>query len=198
MCSKPKGRTQIESIWEQGANQGERNWMKKWESYTRRGFVKWKPYSSADSVNIQADKINKHRMDELLINYLWNVRRMTQSVYQLATCWNVRGSNTGAGTRPERPWSPSITESFPGLKWLWSGVNHPPPSFAEVNEIVQLYLPLLPLWDLMACFMTKLTFLYLLIKIQFLSPRKHSSSPTQRPTCHCFLWHSFLFIVKIL
>jgi hypothetical protein len=31
------------------------------------------------------------------------------------------------------------TGSFPGVKWPWRGVDHPPPSRAEVNERVELY-----------------------------------------------------------
>jgi len=41
------------------------------------------------------------------------------------------------------------TGSFPGVKWPGRGVDHPPPSSAEVKERVELYLysptgPLLP------------------------------------------------------
>jgi len=32
------------------------------------------------------------------------------------------------------------TGLFPGVKWLEHGVNHPPPSIAEVKEMVELYL----------------------------------------------------------
>ena len=32
------------------------------------------------------------------------------------------------------------TGSFPGVKWSGRGVDHPPPSSAEVNERVELYL----------------------------------------------------------
>jgi len=41
------------------------------------------------------------------------------------------------------------TGSFPGIKRPWRGVNHPPPSSAEVKERVELYLP--PLWAFVAC-----------------------------------------------
>jgi hypothetical protein len=31
------------------------------------------------------------------------------------------------------------TESFPGVKWPGRGVNHPPPSSAEVKERIELH-----------------------------------------------------------
>ena len=60
------------------------------------------------------------------------------------------GSNPGVGeifrTCPDRPWGqPSLLYSgyrvcFPGVKRPGNGVNHPPPSGAEVKETVELYL----------------------------------------------------------
>ena len=41
------------------------------------------------------------------------------------------------------------TGSFPGIKRPGRGVDHPPPSSAEVKERVELYL--YSLWALMAC-----------------------------------------------
>jgi len=32
------------------------------------------------------------------------------------------------------------TGSFPGIKWPGRGVDHPPPSSAEVKERIELYL----------------------------------------------------------
>jgi hypothetical protein len=49
-------------------------------------------------------------------------------------------------TRPDRPWGPSSLlynghrVSFPGVRWPGRGVNHPPPSSAEDEERVELYL----------------------------------------------------------
>jgi hypothetical protein len=49
-------------------------------------------------------------------------------------------------TRPDRPWGPlsllysGYRVSFPGVKRPRRGVNHPPPSSAEVKERVELYL----------------------------------------------------------
>jgi hypothetical protein len=73
----------------------------------------------------------------------------------------VRGSNPGGGeifsTRPDRPWGPpsllynGYRVSFPGVKRPWRGVDHPPPSSAEVKERVQLYLysPSGPSWPVL-------------------------------------------------
>jgi hypothetical protein len=58
-------------------------------------------------------------------------------------------SKTGGGeifrTRPEMPWGlPNFLHNgylfFPGLNQPECGVNHPPPSEAEVKEIVEQYL----------------------------------------------------------
>ena len=49
-------------------------------------------------------------------------------------------------TRPDWPWGPhsllynGYRVSFPGVKRPGRGVNHPPPSSAEVKERVELYL----------------------------------------------------------
>ena len=73
-----------------------------------------------------------------------------KSVQRLIMGWTVRGSNPGKGevfrTRPDRPWGPpsllynGYRVPFPGVKRPERGVNHPPPSSAEVNERVELYL----------------------------------------------------------
>jgi len=48
-------------------------------------------------------------------------------------------------TRPNRPWGPpnllyNNTESFPEVKRPGRGVDHPPPSSAEVEGRVELYI----------------------------------------------------------
>jgi len=52
--------------------------------------------------------------------------------------WKVQGSNAGGGkifcTHPDQPWSTMSTRSLPPRG------NHPPPSSAEVNKRVQMYL----------------------------------------------------------
>jgi hypothetical protein len=56
---------------------------------------------------------------------------------------------TGPGARPA---SYTVgTRSFPGVKWPGCGVDHTPPSSAEVKERVELYLysPSVPLWPLL-------------------------------------------------
>ena len=57
-------------------------------------------------------------------------------------------------TRPDRPWGPprllyiGNRVSFPGVKRPGHGVNHPPPSSAEVKERAELHLysPSGPSW----------------------------------------------------
>jgi len=93
--------------------------------------------------------------------YYTNIKGWTwiaQSVQQLVTGWTVRGSNPCGGenfrSRPNRPRRPlsllynAYRVSFPRIKWPEHGVNHPPPSNAEVNNSIPI--PLLPLWAFMA------------------------------------------------
>jgi hypothetical protein len=71
-----------------------------------------------------------------------------ESVDRLTTDWKVQGSDPGGGeifrTYPDQPWcSPSLLYngcrvSFPGVKWLGWGADHPPYSSAGV-EYVQSY-----------------------------------------------------------
>ena len=80
---------------------------------------------------------------------------------RFATHWTIRGSNPGGReifrTRPHRPWDPSsllyneYRLYFPGVKRPGRGVNHTPPSSAEVNDRVELYLyaPSGPSWPVL-------------------------------------------------
>ena len=61
----------------------------------------------------------------------------------------VQGSNPGENevfhAHPDWPWEPPAfytvgTGSFPGVKRPGQGIEHPPPSSAEVKERVELYL----------------------------------------------------------
>jgi hypothetical protein len=62
--------------------------------------------------------------------------------------WTVRGSNLSGGeilrTLPDWDWGPhrllydGYRVSFPGIKRPGRGVDHPPPSNAEVKERVEL------------------------------------------------------------
>jgi hypothetical protein len=94
-----------------------------------------------------------------LLTLLWV--GIAKPVQRLATGWTVRGSNPDRGeifrTCPDRPWGPPILlyngyrVSFPGVKPPGRGVDHPPPSNAEVKEIVDLYLysPFRPSWPVL-------------------------------------------------
>jgi hypothetical protein len=81
---------------------------------------------------------------------------IAQSVQRLAKGWTVRGSSPGGGgarfsalrlTQPHI--RTMVTVSFPGVKRTGRGVNHRPPSSAEVKERVELYLysPSGPSWS---------------------------------------------------
>jgi hypothetical protein len=63
-------------------------------------------------------------------------------------------SNPGGGRdfpHPSRPALRMVTMSFPGVKWPRRDVYHPPPSSADVNERVELYLysPSGPSWPVL-------------------------------------------------
>ena len=87
-----------------------------------------------------------------MINTSWRGDEWTgiaQSVWWLATSWMGQGSNPSGGeifrTHPDWPWGPPSLlyngyRVFPGVKWTWRGIHHPPPSSAEVKERVELYL----------------------------------------------------------
>ena len=67
-----------------------------------------------------------------------------QSIQRLAADWTARGSKMSR-THPDRPWGPPSLlydgyRVFPGVKRPDRGVDHPPPSSAEVKERVELYL----------------------------------------------------------
>jgi len=49
------------------------------------------------------------------------------------------------------------TESFPGVKQPWHGIDHPPQSSVEVKERVELHLHL---WAFVACFRVNFTFTF--------------------------------------
>ena len=70
--------------------------------------------------------------------------RQVGHALRLATGWTVGGWITGVGeifrTRPHRPWkTPRLLYnghrvSFPGVRRLRRGVDHPPPSSPEVKD----------------------------------------------------------------
>ena len=86
------------------------------------------------------------------------------SVVGLATCYRLDGLGIESWqgeifcTHLVWPWSPPSLQyngywSFPQVKWLGCGINHPPPSSTEVKESVELYLysPSVPLWQVIGC-----------------------------------------------
>ena len=86
---------------------------------------------------------------------------IAQLTQRLATGWTVRGSNPSGSeifrTRPDPSWGPpsllynGYRVSFPAIKRPGRGVNHTPPSNAEVKERVELYLysPCGPSWPVL-------------------------------------------------
>ena len=66
-------------------------------------------------------------------------------------------------SRPEGPWGPpsllflEYRLSFPRIKRPGRGVDHPPPSIAEVKERVEMCL--LALWAFVVCFRVNIMFI---------------------------------------
>ena len=94
----------------------------------------------------------------------YHVRSGRDSSVGIATRYGLNGpgieSRCGGEifrNRPDRPWGPlnllynGYRVSFPGLKRPGRGVDHPPPSSAEVKERVELYLcsPSGPSWPVL-------------------------------------------------
>ena len=74
--------------------------------------------------------------------------RRARAVQRLGMGWAAWGSNPSGGknfrTHPDRSWGPPSPlyngyQVFPGDKAAGHGVDHPPPSSADVKEIVELY-----------------------------------------------------------
>ena len=81
------------------------------------------------------------------LNPLLHMYSCGKSSLELREFWIIRNIQERIfRTRPDRPWSPPsllynvYRVSFPGVKRPGRGVNHPPPSSAEVKERVELYL----------------------------------------------------------
>jgi len=84
-------------------------------------------------------------------------------------------------TRPDRPCgTPSLLYNghwvFPGVKWLGCGVDHPPLLVPRLGK--SRAIPLLPLWDFVACFRVNFTFSFMYTRVNknplawnFLSPK---------------------------
>ena len=81
---------------------------------------------------------------------MW-VLKISQEPSCVATCYGLDGPGieyrlglrfsapvqTGPGAHPAS--YTMDTGSFPGVKWPWRGVDHPPTSSAEVKERIELY-----------------------------------------------------------
>ena len=76
-----------------------------------------------------------------------------------------------SGRRAHPAFHKMVSWVFPGVKWPGRGVNHPPPSSAEVKERVELYLysPLVPSWPVLGW-----TLLY-----PYLTPQTFPLPPTR-------------------
>ena len=94
-------------------------------------------------------------------------QRLQQENLQL-TCYGLDGQGIESRWRRDfpQPSRPALgptpasytmgTGALPGVKRPGGGVEHPLPSIADVKERVEL--PLLPLWDLVACYRVNFTF----------------------------------------
>jgi hypothetical protein len=88
------------------------------------------------------------------------------SSVDIATRYRLDGSGIESrwggeifSTRPNRPWGlPSLLYNGYRVKRRGRGVNHPPPSSAEVRVESSRAIPLLPLWAFMACSWVNFTF----------------------------------------
>jgi hypothetical protein len=93
---------------------------------------------------------------------------IAQSVQRLATDWTVRVSNPGGYRVFPHPSRPVLGPTQPPVQWVPTlftrvkgpgrGVEHPPPSGAEVKEKVKLYL--YPPLGLVACYRVNFTFTF--------------------------------------
>jgi hypothetical protein len=99
--------------------------------------------------------------------YIMCVIMYRYCVHRLATGWTVWGSNPGGGeifrTRREQLWGPPsplynrYRVTFPWVKRPVRGVDHTPPSIAEVKERVELCV--YSICDFMADYRVKCTFI---------------------------------------
>jgi hypothetical protein len=62
-------------------------------------------------------------------------------------------------TQPPAEWVEGL---FPGVKWLESGIDHPPTSSTKVGERVELYFYFLsgPSWPILSCTVPLVYFIY--------------------------------------
>jgi len=90
---------------------------------------------------------------------------------RIESWWGVRFSapiQTGPGAHPAS--CTMGTRSFPGVKRPGRGVDHPPPSSAEVKERVELYLysPSRPSWPVLGRPLLYFTLLYFTLLLPLL------------------------------
>ena len=65
---------------------------------------------------------------------------LAQSIWRIAMGFTVRGSNPGGRRDCLHPSRPALGPTQPAVKRPGSGVDHPPPSSAEVKERVEIHL----------------------------------------------------------
>jgi hypothetical protein len=94
--------------------------------------------------------IVRHLSRQLAHFYVSSHACITNVCFISTPGWTVQGLNLGGGeivrTRPDQTWDPpshlynGYRVSFPGVKQPGLGIDHPPPSSAEVKARVELYL----------------------------------------------------------
>ena len=152
------------------------NWLRKYPGNVplqsqHRTFTLWETSFTRKNSTKFANR-KKHKANKYLhCKRIWQLSPSTvrDSSGGIATRYGTDGpwmeSRQGRDfLHPSRPILRSIQPPiqwvqglFPVEKWPGRGVNHPPPSSAEVKERVELYTSTPPLWAFMACSMLNFT-----------------------------------------
>ena len=120
-------------------------------SLVHKVAVYWCIHDGVECYSVQCSKV-------LITCHIYNGECIIYDT--LAMGWKVWGSNPGGGeifcTHPDRPLGPpsllynGYRVSFPGVKWLGCGIDHPPHLVSRLKK-VELYLssPSGPLWPVL-------------------------------------------------